>query len=252
MRRYGLIGFPLGHSRSASLFAERFASRATELSYELYPLMQIDELPALLEQVPDLGGLNVTSPYKELVLDYCHELSPEVRTLRAANVLHIERRDGIPYIEAYNTDVYGFAQSLSSLGLEVPDRALILGTGGAARAVQYALGGLGVETLLVSRTPQPGQLSYEALEEVLPDTHLVVNASPIGYDRSESPRLPYTLLTPRHLCYDLIYQPSETTFMRLARAQGAQAVNGLEMLRLQAEASWAIWHLTTSRGNAMP
>ncbi len=243
MLRFGLIGKPIGHSRSAKLFAERFARLGLEAHYGLYELETIEELPDLLKEIPELVGLNVTSPYKTDVLRYCQHLSPEVEALGAANVLVI--REGGKVIVAHNTDVYGFEVSLSRwLGDERPERALVLGTGGAARAVGYVLHRLGIPHLYISRHAQAGQYSYADLEVLLPQHRLLVNATPVGLHAGEQPPIPYHCLTSQHLCYDLIYAPSPTGFMRQAQAQQARVIDGYAMLELQAEGAWRLWAQT--------
>lgn len=242
MYRFGLIGRPLGHSRSAELFAERFAREGIDACYELHELACIDELPDLLMRYPDLVGLNVTAPYKTEVLAYADTLSPEVETIGAANVLLIDRSSKGGYrIEAYNSDVYGFEASLYPHHTQGTAHALILGTGGAARAVAYALEHLGIDYLYVSRSPRLGQIGYDEVAHYLETSQLIVNATPVGYSLGEAPAIPYDLLGPRHLCYDLIYNPAETAFLAHARRAGAKTHNGLDMLRLQAEQAWAIW-----------
>lgn len=239
MRLYGLIGYPLGHSRSAELFAERFAQKVINAEYHLYELASLTQLQDLINQHPNLHGLNVTAPYKSEVLRYTTELSPEASAIGAANVLSIHRTTSGLHIKAYNTDAYGFAESLRELPPTSP--ALILGTGGAARAVAYALQGLGIDYLHVSRTPKHGEVSYAALSELMAEYRLIVNATPVGYRLSDCPPIPYELLTPQHFCYDLIYNPAQTAFLAKSAAQGARTLNGLSMLRLQAEAAWRIW-----------
>lgn len=243
MELYGLIGRPLGHSRSAILFAERFALLGLEARYELYELASIDELPSLIDRHPTLRGLNVTAPYKGAVLRYCSYLSPEVHATGAANVLRIVR-DANPtsyHLEAYNTDIYGFGEALRQALASLPRNALILGTGGAARAVAYALGQMGIDSRYVSRSPRGDVLGYTDLEACIPSYELIVNATPVGYHLKDCPPIPYTLLTAEHVCYDLIYNPEQTTFLTRAAAQGARTIGGLSMLRLQADGAWAIW-----------
>lgn len=240
MLHFGLIGKPIGHSRSAILFAERFARLGLQAYYGLYELEHIEELPQFIQSTSNLVGLNVTSPYKSEVLRYCHHLSPEVEVLQAANVLVIE--DGGQSITAHNSDVYGFESSLYRwLGDKRPKSALILGTGGAARAVGYALDLLGIPHSYISRHPKTGQYGYHELEALLPRHHLLINATPIGLHEGEAPAIPYHCLTSHHLCYDLIYAPSPTGFMQKAQARHAQVIDGRSMLELQAEGAWRIW-----------
>lgn len=241
---FGLIGRPIGHSRSAELFSERFARMGLNARYELFELDAITDLHELIATHPTLIGLNVTSPYKQEVLAQCTQLSPEVEAIGAANTLLITRSSHHPEdytLSAYNTDAHGFAVSLQTLSPQLPHSALILGTGGAARAVAYALEQLAIRYRVVSRRAQAGRLSYEELSEHLDTVDLIVQATPIGYGIEESLPFPYERLNARHLCYDLIYTPSPTQFMRRALAHGARVCDGLSMLHLQAQRAWEIW-----------
>ncbi len=244
---YALIGRPLGHSFSKKFFDKHFAEQGYKAEYQLCELAEIGELAKLLKK-PNLMGLNVTSPYKEEVLSFVDYRSPEVERLGAANVLKIERGQGNePFVKAYNTDVIGFQKSLEEVkGIK---RALILGTGGAARSVALALENLGIQSIFVSRSA--GQrcntdngiipIAYDEVGEYLADCQLIVNATPVGFKADECPNFPYHLLNEQHLAYDLIYNPEETLFLKRARLRGARTKNGLEMLHLQALAAWAIW-----------
>lgn len=241
---YGLIGRRLDHSFSPAYFRERFECEGIAADYRLFPLECIEELEALLREQPELVGLNVTLPYKEQVLRYVHQLSPEVEAIGSANVLALQRRAGGQLqIKAYNTDHLGFGLSLDGwLGEAKLDRALVLGTGGAARAVVHALKERGISPTLVSRQPRAGQLSYGELSAELAARYpLWVNTTPVGLQPGAALELPYEALTPAHYCYDLIYNPSPTRFLELAAARGAQTKDGLEILHLQADAAWHIW-----------
>ena len=241
---YGLIGRKLSHSFSPAYFRGRFEREGIAADYRLFPLERIEELEALLREQPELVGLNVTLPYKEQVLRYAQQLSPEVEAIGSANVLALERdAHGLLEIKAYNTDHLGFGLSLDGwLGEVKLDRALVLGTGGAARAVVHALAERGISPTLVSRQPRAGQLSYEELSPELAARYpLWVNTTPVGLQLGETLQLPYEALTPAHYCYDLIYNPSPTHFLELAAARGTQTKDGLEMLHLQADAAWHIW-----------
>lgn len=245
MKHYGLIGNPLRHSFSADFFGQLFERQGIDACYTPYELGRIEELEKLLESVP-LVGLNVTAPYKQEVLRYATAFSPEVREIGAANVLRIDRNSEgqIQGIVAFNTDVVGFRESVRSrvVGGEF---ALVLGTGGAALAVRYALRSLGLDVLLVSRSPrEEGVISYDTLTEYLPTARLIVNATPLGLHEGELPALPYKLLGAEHLCYDLIYNPAKTAFLLEAQRRGARTMNGLEMLHRQALAAWDIWQST--------
>lgn len=239
---YGLIGYPLGHSFSADFFCELFVRQGVDAQYTPYELLSIDELPELLTRVP-LSGLNVTSPYKREVLRYASELSSEVKAIGAANVLQIERDStgNIQRIRAHNTDIVGFRDTIRGR-FDRGSLALVLGTGGAAEAVRYALCTLGLRVLLVSRTPRDLDcISYSAVERYLPQAVLLVNATPVGMNPTECICLPYHLLTEQHLCYDLIYNPSITPFLAEAMKYGADTINGLAMLHGQALEAWRIW-----------
>jgi shikimate dehydrogenase len=238
---YGLVGYPLGHSFSKQFFSEKFEREGlADCAYELFPLADIAALPALLEAHPHLQGLNVTIPYKEKILPFVHRLSPVVEAVGATNTIHI--RNGVH--TAYNTDVIGFEQSLVPGLQSHHDRALVLGTGGASRAAQYVLRQLGIAYQLVGRQPAPDQITYGQLDADLMASHtLIVNCTPVGMSPNDTafPAIPYEHLSSRHYLYDMVYKPAETCFLQKGKAQGAQIKNGLDMLFIQAEASWKIW-----------
>ena len=245
MKFYGLIGKKLGHSYSGDFFSTKFKKEKIDAEYKLFPLPSIQDLPGLIKENTDLVGLNVTVPYKEEVLPYLTSLSEETRKIKAVNVIKISREKEEIILKGYNSDVYGFRQSL--LPLLRPDikEALILGTGGASKAVDYVLKNLGIKTTFVSRTPAPDRITYKDLDQKTIDENLlIVNTTPVGMfpDTDFFPDIPYQFLTPKHICYDLIYNPEETEFLRRAKEMGATIKNGLEMLRLQAERSWEIWN----------
>ncbi len=264
---YGLIGKPLKHSFSKKFFSDFFQEKGITASYELFELETISELPRLLDE-QSLLGLNVTSPYKEQVLAYVDELSPEVQVLQASNVLKLFRREDRLVLKAYNTDVLGFKTSLEHI-LQTKDKlkenkddneassivstALILGTGGAARAVAYALRQMDIKPIYVSRQGSGSvadlqaeeRISYSDLDHEIERAELIINASPIGLNPKECPNIPYEKLTPKHIVYDLIYNPQETLFLKKAKEQGAFIKNGLEMLQEQALEAWKIWSKST-------
>ncbi|MBO0929872.1 shikimate dehydrogenase family protein [Fibrella aquatilis] len=246
MTRYGLIGHPLTHSFSQKYFTEKFnRDGITDARYDLFDMPDVAQaLPALLA-MPGLRGLNVTIPHKTAVLPFLNQLDDSAKKVGAVNVIRLEK-DGTK--TGFNSDYYGFRQSLEeawSEGVEAggEGRALVLGTGGASKAVVAALTDMGVAHRLVSRTPSANGLVYADLPAVIVDYQLVVNCSPVGTypNVTAAPDLPYELLTPRHFLYDLVYNPAETEFMRRGRAQGATVMNGYQMLVLQAEKAWAIW-----------
>jgi shikimate dehydrogenase len=244
MRQFGLIGRTLSHSFSQTYFTQKFYSLGlTDHEYELFELASVNELPNLLATHPDLAGLNVTVPYKELVMLYLDELAPSATRVGAVNV--IERTaDG--RLRGHNTDYLGFRESLQRFFPLRPEaRALVLGTGGAAKAVGVALQELNIPHWLVSRDPLAHGLTYDDLTPALVAAHpLIINATPLGtFPRTdECPPLPYGALTEEHYLHDLVYNPAETLFMAKGKEAGAQVKNGFEMLCLQAEAAWDIWN----------
>ncbi len=244
IRRYGLIGYPLGHSFSRQYFTEKFAAGGLHNHiYENFELEDIWQLPALLEEHPDLCGLNVTIPHKETVVPYLDWLEDSASRVGAVNTIKISRGR----LSGYNTDYYGFRQSLLNWlpGEPATYKALILGSGGAARAVAAVLEELGIVYLIVSRKQQSGQLVYDDLpaNKILTHTPLLINTTPLGmYPHTDTyPDIPYHHLTPEHFVYDLVYNPEETLLLQKARERGAATKNGLEMLHLQADRAWEIW-----------
>ena len=244
MRKFGLIGFPLGHSFSKKYFTEKFRSEGIQgCQFELYPLAQIQEFSQLFATEPALEGLSVTIPYKEQVIPYLDGLDPACAQIGAVNCIRI--RDGKKI--GFNTDYLGFKQSLQSwLGSVIPN-ALVLGTGGASKAVQQALRDLGVSFRIVSRSQQEGQLTYAELKEQpqwLASHPLIINTSPVGtYPQVEDmPNIPLEQLHSVHRVYDLVYNPPITRLMQECIARGGASKNGQDMLELQAEAAWSIWN----------
>lgn len=245
MNHYGLIGFPLTHSFSQRYFTDKFTREGiTDCRYNLYELLDINELSAIL-QTPGLRGLNVTIPHKQAVFPFLDRLDTSAQKVGAVNVIKLEA-DGS--CTGYNSDYYGFRQSLQDwfdkLGLPpFEGKALVLGTGGASKAVIAALTDLAIPYRLVSRQPSADTLTYADLPAVVDQYQLIVNCSPVGTfpHENEAPALPYAQLTSQHLLYDLVYNPAETRFMQLGRERGAAAMNGYDMLVLQAEKAWEIW-----------
>ncbi|MEM9820997.1 MAG: shikimate dehydrogenase [Bacteroidota bacterium] len=238
---YGLIGYPLSHSFSKRYFSQKFEKEGIEgHDYDLFPLTQIDQLPNLIVQYPNLKGLNVTIPYKELVFDYLDEVDEAAAEVGAVNTIKIS--DG--RLKGYNTDVYGFEQSLVKWLKPLPAKAMILGTGGAAKAVAYVLRRLGIDFLKISRGNK-GDLTYGALNvQHLADYPLVINTTPLGMSPQidTCPDLPYFHLAESNVLYDLVYNPEKTLFLKRGQEQNCQVKNGLEMLYLQAEKAWEIWN----------
>lgn len=245
MDKYGLIGYPLGHSFSIGYFNEKFQNEGTDATYENFEIASIDEFPEVIDTNPELRGLNVTIPYKEKVISYLDTLSPEARAIGAVNVIKVEHKGKKVVLKGYNSDVIGFTRSIEPLLERYHKKALILGTGGAAKAIGYGLKALGLETVMVSRFDRPGAIRYEQVTlEVIKAYNVVVNCTPTGmYPHSdECPALPYEAMDSHTLLYDLIYNPDETLFMKRGKARGATVKNGLEMLLLQAFASWEFWN----------
>ena len=242
MEQYGLIGYPLGHSFSRRFFNEEFfPEHGIEAEYLNFEIPEADGLLEVVRTHPLLRGLNCTIPHKQAIIPLLDEISPEAREIGAVNVICI--RDG--RLKGFNSDIIGFMDSLRPLLRPHHRRALVLGSGGASKAVWAGLLRLGLEPMQVSRKAGDGVLSYEMLTpEVMADCTVVVNCSPVGMfpHVDECPAIPYELLSGRHLLYDLVYNPLDTLFMQRGRERGATVKNGLEMLRLQALASWTFWH----------
>ena len=244
MQKYGLIGYPLSHSFSQGFFNEKFQSEGIEATYENFEIPTIEDLQKILLANPELNGLNVTIPYKEQVIQYLDELDDTAKNIGAVNVIKFVRDKKKLKLKGYNSDVIGFSQSISAFLKPHHKKALILGTGGASKAVKYAFEKLGIEYTFVSRTAIQGQLFYNELtEEVMKEHTVIVNTTPVGmYPKIDAcPDIPYQFITDQHLLYDLLYNPNETKFMKLGEDKGATVVNGLEMLLLQAFAAWDIW-----------
>ena len=243
MRKFGLIGFPLGHSFSKGYFTRKFSDMSdVDASYENFPLESIEELQQLLKFQPELRGLNVTIPHKEKVIAYLQHLSPEVKEINACNCIVVKEGQ----LTGYNTDYIGFKNSLIRKLKPHHTNALILGWGGASKAIAYALRTLDINYLVVSRrSTLPGTISYDQLNaEIINQHQLIINCTPIGmYPKiEEAPSIPYQFITDKHFLFDLIYNPAQTMFLQLGEERGATIENGLDMLALQAEESWRIWN----------
>jgi len=242
MKRYGLIGFPLSHSFSEKYFTDRFLDEDIEdCKYELFPLENIEDVRLLFEVEKNIKGLNVTIPYKESIIEYLDGLDPVAQKIGAVNCIVV---DDIQRI-GYNTDFAGFRDALKPLLKPQHTQALVLGTGGASKAVIYTLRELGIAYTWVSRNPDHKRIGYADLTPAIIESHkLIINCTPLGmYPHVEDcPDIPYTALSSAHLLFDLIYNPTETLFMQKGKAQGASVSNGYEMLRLQAEYAWEIWN----------
>ena len=242
MKKYGLIGFPLSHSFSKKYFTEKFRSESIEnVVYELFPLENIGMLQDLLNSEPLLHGLNVTIPYKQEVMKYLDILSPVVEEINACNCIKIVEGKLI----GYNTDVIGFEKSLKKKLKIHHKNAIILGTGGAAKAVEFVLRKNGISYIQVSRNKSETAVSYEELTPEIISTHnLIINTTPLGMypEIDAAPNIPYSCISKSHYLFDLVYNPSETLFLKQGRVLGADTENGADMLVDQAEASWEIWN----------
>lgn len=242
---YGLIGRTLGHSFSRGYFNRKFEAEGINAEYVNFELPDIGDLMEAIAESPNLCGLNVTIPYKQQIIPYLNALSDNAREIGAVNTVAVDYGpDGSIRLTGHNTDVVGFTDSIRPMLKPDMWRALVLGTGGASLAVLHGLRSLGLEAVAVSRTAAPGRLTYADLTPEIMESHkVIVNTTPLGMwpDVDSAPDIPYSLLTPSHLCYDLIYNPETTAFMRRSADYGATVKNGLEMLLLQAFAAWRIW-----------
>lgn len=241
MDKYGIIGYPLGHSFSRAFFTEKFQREHIDAEYVNFEIASANMLPGIVQANPNLCGLNVTLPHKEAVIPMLDELSDEAKEIGAVNVIRVS--DG--RLKGFNSDIIGFMDSIRPLLKPWHQHALVLGTGGASRAIRVGLQRLGIQWTYVSRTPAPGRLTYADLtSELMEHYQVIVNCSPVGMfpHVDACPDIPYHLLTGRHLLYDLVYNPQETLFLKRGAEHGAAVKNGLEMLHLQALASWRFWN----------
>ncbi|MCH5345702.1 MAG: shikimate dehydrogenase [Muribaculaceae bacterium] len=246
-RLFGIIGYPLGHSFSRNYFNQKFEAEGIDARYDAFAIEDIGDLMEVIAENDRLVGLNVTIPYKQQVIPYLDALDQDAKAIGAVNVIKLIRgeKDNDFKLVGYNSDFIGFLNSIKPLLEPADKKALILGTGGASKAVQQALKQLGLEITLVSRTAGEGVITYADLtEEVMKEHRVIVNATPVGMypNVDECPPIPYNLITPAHLCYDVIYNPDPTLFLKKAAEQGARVKNGTEMLLLQAYAAWEIWN----------
>ena len=241
MDKYGLIGHPLGHSFSISYFNEKFQNEGIDAEYINFDIPTIDDLPEVLDSNPELKGLNVTIPYKEKVISFLDSVSPEARAIGAVNVVRVTHKGNNIKLKGFNSDVIGFTKSIEPMLERCHKKALILGTGGASKAVKFGLESLGLETVFVSRYERPGTIQYETITpEIVREYNVIVNCTPLGMFKPGA-----LVIIPMHehnILYDLLYNPDETLFMYKGRKQGATVKNGLEMLLLQAFASWEFWN----------
>jgi len=242
-RQYGLIGKNISYSFSKKYFAEKFAlGNLVDCSYENFDLQSIEEFPTLITNNPNLKGLNVTIPYKEAVIPYLSKLSKTAAQIGAVNVIRFTKKGKL---KGYNSDYYGFMKSLEPLLEPHHKKALILGTGGAAKAVAFALDQLGILYTYVSREEKEGMIDYDRINATTFDNyHIIINCTPLGTspDTKSFPLIPYNFFTEKHIAFDLIYNPEETQFLKKAKKKDAVTKNGYEMLELQAEKAWKIWN----------
>ncbi len=247
MRLFGLIGYPLSHSFSMKYFNDKFRNEnIKDCEYRNFPIDTIEKLPSLVSQNTDLSGLNVTIPYKEKVIEYLDGTDLTAREIGAVNTIKITRSGNRILLTGYNTDAYGFYASITPHLKKSHRKAIILGTGGASKAVAYTLNQLGIIHVFVSRNPaKENHISYGDLTgKLINDYTIIVNTSPLGTypDTDKYPDIPYEYITGRHLLYDLVYNPEMTKFLEKGSEKGAKTINGLMMLHLQAEKAWEIWN----------
>lgn len=260
MKKYGLIGFPLTHSFSKKYFTKKFETEQIKDNvYELFEIDSLNNFPEFIQANPDLCGLNVTIPHKIGAVFYMDWMDEEAKQVAAINCIRVVKESAIATVfpaeagfagsgfrlEGYNTDIYGFENSLKPLLQPQHKKALVLGNGGAARAVKYVLQKLNINYRIVSRGQKPMDLSYDGLTpEIIAEHPLIINTTPLGTspEINAFPKIPYEAITNQHLLYDLIYNPEKTVFLQKGEAQGAAMKNGYEMLLLQAEKSWEIWN----------
>jgi shikimate dehydrogenase len=247
MRQFGLIGYPLSHSFSMKYFNDKFRDENIDnCRYFNFPIDTIEKLPALISGNKELNGLNVTIPYKEKVIKYLDKIDDTAREIGAVNTIKIDRSNDKYKLTGYNTDAYGFQYSITPHLKEIHKKAMILGTGGASKAIAYVFNQLHIKYIFVSRNPRMGNhISYDILNRQLMDEHkIIVNTSPVGTypDIDKCPDIPYEYITDNHLVYDLIYNPGISKLLKKCSLKGANVINGLLMLHLQAEKAWEIWN----------
>ena len=248
MKKYGIIGYPLAQSASPAFFNNKFKNETIDAEYIPFEIESIEELPRILAEHPELCGFNVTIPYKQKVMPYLDGISDEAKEIDAVNVVKvIHDNDGTPHLYGFNSDVIGFTRSIETLVKSKHKKALILGTGGASKAIAYSLKQLGIDYLFVSRNSGEGKIAYGDLDKDIIGNHtLIVNCTPlgmVGHGIDQCPDIPYEFIDERHLFYDIVYNPENTLFLQKGKAQGATVKSGYEMWYLQALASWEIWNM---------
>ncbi|MDR1097429.1 MAG: shikimate dehydrogenase [Tannerella sp.] len=247
-KKYGLIGYPLGHSFSKDFFNQKFSSENIDAEYVNFEIENVNDLKYVLRENPDLHGLNVTLPHKMNVIPLLDSITDNARNIGAVNVIKFKRGGlfGKLHLEGHNSDITGFKKSIEPLLMNgMHGKALILGTGGASKAIYHGLKQLGIDSTFVSRTQQDFCITYDEItRNTMENYTVIVNTTPLGmYPKTDiCPGIPYKYVTPRHILYDLLYNPDETLFMKKGKERGATVKNGLEMLLLQAFISWEIWN----------
>jgi len=242
MKQYGLVGKNISYSFSKNFFSEFFRKHKLDCSYENFDLQTIDELQTIVSQNPNLAGLNVTIPYKEQIIPFLDELDDETLEIGAVNTIKFDAQGKM---KGFNTDHFGFSKSLLEQGNELPASALVLGTGGASKAVAFALNKLAIPFQIVSRKEGQNTINYNQLtEKLVSENLLIINCTPLGTfpEISQFPDIPYSGIGAKHLLFDLIYNPEKTTFLQKGVARGAKIVNGAAMLHYQALRSWELWN----------
>ncbi|MDR0700275.1 MAG: shikimate dehydrogenase [Tannerella sp.] len=247
MKKYGLIGYPLGHSFSKDFFNQKFASEGIDAEYVNFEIENVNDLKYVLRENSSLCGLNVTLPHKMNVIPLLDSITDNARNIGAVNVIKFKKGGlfGKLHLEGHNSDILGFKKSIEPLLNETHRKALILGTGGASKAIYHGLKQLGIDSIFVSRKQKEFSVTYEEItQNTMENYTVIVNTTPVGmYPKSDiCPNIPYRYITPGHILYDLLYNPDETLFMKKGKERGAVVKNGLEMLLLQAFASWEIWN----------
>jgi shikimate dehydrogenase len=246
MKKYGLLGYPLTHSFSKRFFTEKFENEKIDSSYENFEIASIDKFPDIVKNNPKVVGFNVTIPYKEQVIQYLDELNDSASQIGAVNTIKVKRSGDNVYLKGFNTDTYGFETSLRPLLKEYHNKALILGTGGASKALKYVLENLSIEYISASiEELKDNEIRYEEIDKkMMKERLLIINATPLGtYPKVDTfPNIPYKHIGKKHLLFDLVYNPEETQFMAKGKANGATVRNGYEMLLNQALKSYEIWN----------
>ena len=244
MDLYGIIGQPLSHSFSKDYFTIKFRMEEIDAKFQLFPIQDVTEIKDLIKEHPELKGLSVTKPYKKAVMPFLDEIDEEASEIGSVNVIRISRNGSAPFLKGYNTDAPGFENALVEFLPDMNYKALVLGNGGAAQAIKYALAKLGIDFKIVSRNQQNGTIAYDQLDEkIISERNLIINCTPLGMfpNENEDPALPYQFIGDEHCLYDLIYNPEETQFLKNGYEQGAAIENGLKMFYGQADSAWRVY-----------